>query len=142
MSIQDFCSATECKDDLSVDCAHMDSIFGICADITHAKAVCPRFCSLCNVGKYCFVFKIMFVRQTRLFEFTNVEISYLYHKLKSICIYILYHLYMFFTLNFKILSLHRTKCIIVSNFNRSPSVLVLTVNILSKTSFYLTFNAL
>jgi len=44
-------SATECVDDPSVDCSHMNSLFGICKDVSHAKVVCPQFCNLCNVGK-------------------------------------------------------------------------------------------
>ncbi|KAH3869415.1 hypothetical protein DPMN_032580 [Dreissena polymorpha] len=40
---------TACVDDPSVDCAKMDSIFNVCADIHKAKLVCPRFCNLCNV---------------------------------------------------------------------------------------------
>ncbi|XP_052222965.1 thrombospondin-1-like isoform X2 [Dreissena polymorpha] len=40
---------TNCVDDPSVDCAKLDSIFNVCADIHKAKLVCPRFCNLCNV---------------------------------------------------------------------------------------------
>ena len=43
--------ATDCKDDPAVDCAHINTLFGICGDVNHAKVVCPRFCKLCNVGK-------------------------------------------------------------------------------------------
>ena len=32
--------------------AQIEYVIGICHDINHAKVVCPRFCSLCNVGKF------------------------------------------------------------------------------------------
>ncbi|XP_053380156.1 neurogenic locus notch homolog protein 1-like [Mercenaria mercenaria] len=58
----DLCSRTlcehltpsSCTDDESIDCARMNTLFGICADIDRAKNVCPKFCGLCNVvdGKW------------------------------------------------------------------------------------------
>ncbi|KAH3773853.1 hemicentin-1-like [Dreissena polymorpha] len=38
-----------CIDDVTMDCAHLNSIINVCADIHHAKSICPRFCGLCNL---------------------------------------------------------------------------------------------
>ncbi|XP_060582447.1 hemicentin-1-like [Ruditapes philippinarum] len=40
---------TSCRDDETVDCAKMNSLFHICADIHQASLVCPQFCNLCGV---------------------------------------------------------------------------------------------
>ncbi|XP_052235583.1 coadhesin-like [Dreissena polymorpha] len=40
---------TSCIDDATFDCAHMNSILNICADIQHAKIICPKFCGLCQL---------------------------------------------------------------------------------------------
>ncbi|XP_045169863.2 thrombospondin-1-like [Mercenaria mercenaria] len=39
----------DCIDDETIDCSRMNSVFGICKDISHAKALCPHFCGLCDV---------------------------------------------------------------------------------------------
>ncbi|XP_053390928.1 A disintegrin and metalloproteinase with thrombospondin motifs adt-1-like [Mercenaria mercenaria] len=41
--------ASQCLDDETIDCVRMDSVFGICKDIQHAKSLCPKFCRLCDV---------------------------------------------------------------------------------------------
>ncbi|XP_053402882.1 thrombospondin-2-like [Mercenaria mercenaria] len=38
-----------CIDDETIDCPRMNSVFGICKDINHAKSLCPDFCKLCDV---------------------------------------------------------------------------------------------
>ncbi|XP_045169839.2 thrombospondin-2-like isoform X2 [Mercenaria mercenaria] len=38
-----------CIDDESIDCPRLNSLFGVCNDIHHAKSVCPKFCGLCDV---------------------------------------------------------------------------------------------
>ncbi|XP_052240654.1 coadhesin-like [Dreissena polymorpha] len=38
--------ASECKDDETIDCARLSSIFNLCADVHHAKITCPKFCGL------------------------------------------------------------------------------------------------
>ncbi|XP_060554416.1 thrombospondin-1-like [Ruditapes philippinarum] len=40
---------TSCRNDETVDCAKMNSLFHICADIHQASLVCPQFCNLCGV---------------------------------------------------------------------------------------------
>ncbi|KAH3695187.1 hypothetical protein DPMN_082643 [Dreissena polymorpha] len=40
---------TECTDDQAFDCARLDSIFNVCADVHHAKMTCPKFCGLCQL---------------------------------------------------------------------------------------------
>lgn len=40
---------TSCIDDETVDCPRLESVFGICKDIHHAKTVCPKFCNLCDL---------------------------------------------------------------------------------------------
>jgi len=64
--------ATDCRDDPAVDCAHMNTLFGICGDVNHAKVVCPRFCKLCNVGTciiimYYYIIISKFYRTVELF---------------------------------------------------------------------------
>ena len=39
-----------CKDDASVDCARLNSMFSICKLTTEARKICPRYCNLCNMG--------------------------------------------------------------------------------------------
>ncbi|XP_052812234.1 hemicentin-1-like [Mya arenaria] len=38
-----------CIDDTSVDCARLNTVLNVCADVNHAKSVCPKFCGLCNL---------------------------------------------------------------------------------------------
>ncbi|XP_060568444.1 coadhesin-like [Ruditapes philippinarum] len=38
-----------CIDDNTIDCPRLNSVFGICKDILHAKGVCRNFCGLCGV---------------------------------------------------------------------------------------------
>ncbi|XP_052234837.1 coadhesin-like isoform X3 [Dreissena polymorpha] len=40
---------TACIDDETLDCARLNSIFQVCADVHHAKTTCPKFCGLCNL---------------------------------------------------------------------------------------------
>ncbi|KAH3733363.1 hypothetical protein DPMN_039789 [Dreissena polymorpha] len=40
---------SECKDDETIDCARMSSIFNLCDDFHHAKLTCPKFCGLCQL---------------------------------------------------------------------------------------------
>ncbi|XP_052252332.1 A disintegrin and metalloproteinase with thrombospondin motifs adt-2-like [Dreissena polymorpha] len=40
---------TSCIDDETLDCARLNSIFAVCADIHHAKTTCPKFCGLCQL---------------------------------------------------------------------------------------------
>ncbi|XP_060553951.1 A disintegrin and metalloproteinase with thrombospondin motifs adt-1-like [Ruditapes philippinarum] len=40
---------TQCIDDETVDCPKMESIFGVCRDVSRAKLLCPKFCGLCDV---------------------------------------------------------------------------------------------
>ncbi|XP_052812493.1 thrombospondin-1-like [Mya arenaria] len=61
-SCHECCSANNCNEQLcahrkpsacidseTVDCALMHSLFNVCADIQHAKSVCPKFCGLCTL---------------------------------------------------------------------------------------------
>lgn len=54
-------AATTCLDDISFDCARMDSMFAICNDVQQAKLVCPRYCKLCDMGMFIFVIYNMHV---------------------------------------------------------------------------------
>ncbi|XP_060580102.1 thrombospondin-1-like, partial [Ruditapes philippinarum] len=38
-----------CIDDVTVDCAFLNSFFNICKDIHRAKLICAKFCSLCSL---------------------------------------------------------------------------------------------
>lgn len=40
---------TACIDDPKIDCALMNSKFGICQNVHEAKTVCPSFCGLCHL---------------------------------------------------------------------------------------------
>ncbi|KAH3754749.1 hypothetical protein DPMN_189430 [Dreissena polymorpha] len=42
---------TLCIDDITLDCVRLNSIFNVCADVHHAKTICPKFCGLCHLGK-------------------------------------------------------------------------------------------
>lgn len=44
--------ASACHDDESVDCARMDSLFNVCAEVHHAKFICPFHCDLCDLGTF------------------------------------------------------------------------------------------
>ncbi|XP_052244227.1 coadhesin-like isoform X2 [Dreissena polymorpha] len=38
-----------CVDDPTLDCARLNSLFNVCADVHHVKATCPKFCGLCQL---------------------------------------------------------------------------------------------
>ncbi|KAH3739259.1 hypothetical protein DPMN_045909 [Dreissena polymorpha] len=40
---------SECTDDEKLDCALLNSLFNVCADVHHAKITCPKFCGLCQL---------------------------------------------------------------------------------------------
>ncbi|XP_052235724.1 uncharacterized protein LOC127847694 isoform X2 [Dreissena polymorpha] len=40
---------TSCIDDATLDCARLNSIINVCADVHHAKTICPKFCGLCQL---------------------------------------------------------------------------------------------
>ncbi|KAH3754724.1 thrombospondin-2-like [Dreissena polymorpha] len=40
---------TSCIDDVNLDCARLNSLFHVCADVHHAKITCPKFCGLCQL---------------------------------------------------------------------------------------------
>ncbi|KAH3783329.1 thrombospondin-1-like isoform X1 [Dreissena polymorpha] len=40
---------TSCIDDETLDCARLNSILNVCADVHHAKTICPKFCGLCQL---------------------------------------------------------------------------------------------
>ena len=46
----DYISANQCMDDENNDCAQLNSILNICADIHHAKLICKKTCNLCGLG--------------------------------------------------------------------------------------------
>ncbi|XP_052255771.1 coadhesin-like isoform X2 [Dreissena polymorpha] len=40
---------SECTDDETLDCARLNTLFNVCADVHHAKITCPKFCGLCQL---------------------------------------------------------------------------------------------
>ncbi|XP_052237712.1 thrombospondin-1-like [Dreissena polymorpha] len=40
---------SSCIDDATLDCARLNSILNVCADVHHAKTICPQFCGLCQL---------------------------------------------------------------------------------------------
>ncbi|XP_052237030.1 coadhesin-like isoform X4 [Dreissena polymorpha] len=40
---------SECTDDETLDCARLNTLFNVCADVHHAKVTCPKFCGLCQL---------------------------------------------------------------------------------------------
>ncbi|XP_060553146.1 A disintegrin and metalloproteinase with thrombospondin motifs adt-2-like isoform X1 [Ruditapes philippinarum] len=38
-----------CIDDVKIDCGFLNTVTNICADIHHAKTICPKFCDLCSL---------------------------------------------------------------------------------------------
>ncbi|XP_052263932.1 coadhesin-like isoform X2 [Dreissena polymorpha] len=38
-----------CIDDETLDCARLNSILNVCADVHHARTICPNFCGLCQL---------------------------------------------------------------------------------------------
>ncbi|XP_060563934.1 thrombospondin-1-like [Ruditapes philippinarum] len=40
---------SSCIDNENIDCGFLNTVTNICADIHHAKTICPRFCDLCSL---------------------------------------------------------------------------------------------
>ena len=71
------CLATICEDDASFDCARAGSLFDVCADVEHARNVCPKFCGLCRIGE---IFFLIYFEMLLLNTCTyNYNITMLHH---------------------------------------------------------------